>query len=299
MKRILLTGANGQLGFELRRTLATLGEVVAVDRQALDLSRGVAIAATVARSEPSLIVNAAAYTAVDRAEHEQELARQINAEAPALLAEQAAHLGIPIIHYSTDYVSAGNASEPMTEDVAAQPLNVYGQTKLEGEQAIAASGGEHLIFRTSWVYGARGSNFLLTVLRLARERDALRVVDDQLGAPTWCRALAEATAQVVAQLWAPAAPRRFADVSGLYHLSAAGETSWHGFAQTILDRVPESEALRCRHVSPIASSDYPTAAERPRYSVLDNAKFRNTFGFSLPDWRVQLGLVMEELFGEA
>jgi len=297
MKRILLTGARGQLGYELRRALATMGEVIALDRQALDLSRGAAIAATVARSEPSLIVNAAAYTAVDRAEQEPDLARQINAQAPALLAEQAAHLGVPIIHYSTDYVSGGDAREPMTEDVAVQPLNVYGQTKLEGEQAIAASGAEHLILRTSWVYGARGSNFLLTVLRLARERDELRVVDDQLGAPTWCRALAEATAQVVAQLWAPAAPRRFADVSGLYHLSAAGETSWHGFAQAILDRVPESDVLRCRHVTPIPSSEYPTAAERPRYSVLDNRKFRNTFGFDLPDWRVQLGLVMDEIYG--
>jgi dTDP-4-dehydrorhamnose reductase len=297
VRRILLTGANGQLGFELRRALATLGEVIALDRRALDLSRGAAIGAAVARSEPSLIVNAAAYTAVDRAEDEEALARQINAEAPALLAEQAAHLGIPLIHYSTDYVSSGRATEPMTEQTPAEPLNAYGRTKLEGEQAIAGSGAEHLIFRTSWVYGARGRNFLLTVLRLARERDELRVVADQIGAPTWCRALAEATAQVVAQLWAPAASRKFADVSGLYHLSAGGETSWHGFAQAILDGVPGTESLCCREVTPIPSSEYPTLAERPRYSVLDNGRFRDTFGFGLPDWRFQLGLVMEDIFG--
>jgi len=289
--RILLTGANGQVGWELHRTLATLGQVVAMDSRAMDLADPDAIRRALAEVRPRLIVNPAAYTAVDQAEREPDLARKVNAEAPGILAEAAAKSGALLVHYSTDYVFGGGGISPWKENDPTAPVNVYGATKLAGEQAIIASGCHHLIFRTSWVYGARGTNFLLTMRRLVRERPELKIVDDQVGAPTWCRGLAEATAQVLAQL---ASPLRGADRPepwGVYHMTNAGETSWYGFAQAILDW--EGLAAPPR-LLPIPSTDYPTPAHRPLNSRLDNGKLARVFGLRLPPWRDALKLCLDK-----
>ncbi len=275
MRKILLTGKNGQVGWELQRTLATLGEVVAVDRQGMDLANPDSIRHCIREVKPDLIVNAAAYTAVDKAESEVGLAMAINGIAPGIMAEAAKKLGTLLVHYSTDYVFDGAKSGPYTEDDQPNPLNAYGSSKLAGERAIAASGARYLIFRTSWVYGARGKNFLRTILRLAQERDELRIVDDQVGAPTWCRAIAEATAQVLACTQARAA----SDASATCHLSAAGSASWCGFAKAIL----EGSGRSCK-VVPIPSSEYPLPARRPANSVLSNARLNARFGITLPDW---------------
>lgn len=275
--RILLTGAAGQLGFELARLLPAHGEVVALDRAALDLADGDALASTMRRVAPEIIVNAAGYTAVDRAESEPELADAINARAPAMLAEEAKRLGALLIHYSTDYVFDGASGAPYGEDAPTNPLNVYGRSKLAGERAIAAAGGAHLILRTSWVYGWRGQNFLLTMTRLAAARDELRVVADQFGVPNWSRALAEATATLVGR-GAPALARR----SGLYHLSGRGRASWFDFARAIFD-----DADRPR-VAPISTAEYPTPARRPASAALATAKLEETFGIALPEWRQTL-----------
>ena len=271
---ILLTGATGQVGFELARSLAAHGEVIALDRAALDLADADAIVAGVRQARPQLIVNAAAYTAVDRAESERDAAFAVNARAPGILAEEAKRLDAVLIHYSTDYVFDGRRATPYDEDAPTGPLNVYGASKLEGERAIAQTGAGAIVLRTSWVYGARGSNFLLTMLRLAKERDELRVVADQHGTPNWCRTLADATTAAVARglPW-------LAERAGLYHLSSAGSTTWHGFAQAIL-----ADAPRPRVVG-IATSDYPTPARRPAYGVLATRKFESTFGYAMPDWR--------------
>lgn len=277
MATILLTGAAGQLGCELVRALAPLGEVVGLDRTQLDLADASAIAATVRGAKPSLIVNAGAYTAVDLAEQEAGLAHAVNGVAPGVLAEEAKRLGAVLVHYSTDYVFDGAARVPYDEDAPARPLSSYGRSKLEGERAIEASGAHALVFRTSWVYGRRGKNFLVTIERLARERPEIRVVDDQTGVPNWCRELARSTARVAARglPW-------LAERSGLYHMSATGSTTWYGFARTILADVPSV------WVVPIPTSDYPTPARRPAYGVLGTAKFERTFGFALPDWRASL-----------
>jgi dTDP-4-dehydrorhamnose reductase len=272
--RILLTGANGQLGYELAPLLATLGEVAATDRATLDLASADAIAAKVRDFKPALIVNAAAYTAVDLAEKERDQAFAINAAAPAVLASEAKRCGALLVHYSTDYVFDGSAHTPYPEDAPTHPLSVYGASKLEGERAVAASGAKALVFRTSWVYGRRGRNFLLTVRRLAAERDELRIVDDQTGVPNWCRTLAQATARVLAPGPDAAGERR-----GLYHLSCTGQATWYGFAKAI---VGDAHTPR---VTPIATSDYPTPARRPAFGVLDTSRFVCTFGFALPDWR--------------
>ncbi len=275
--RILITGANGQLGFELARALAPHGEVVATDLAQLDLADASAIVACTRKVAPALIVNAAAYTAVDRAESEAEAARAINAIAPGVLAEEAKRLGATLIHYSTDYVFDGTRTTPYDESAATGPLNVYGATKLEGERAIAATGANALVFRTSWVYGLRGSNFLRTIRRLAAERDEITVVADQTGTPNWCRALATATVRVVAQ------GRQFgAERTGLYHLSARGSTTWYEFARAIVGDVERPRIV------PIATAAYPTPARRPAYGVLATAKFERTFGFALADWRETL-----------
>lgn len=278
--RILLTGRNGQVGWELERSLAPLGEVIATDRATLDLADADAIRRVAREAKPELIVNAAAYTAVDQAESEPELAMRINALAPGVLAEEAKRLGAWLIHYSTDYVFDGAARTPYLESGASHPINVYGRSKLEGERAVAASGARHLILRSSWVYGLRGRNFLLAILQRARSGAALRVVDDQTGAPTWCRQIAEATARIVAG---------WSDVGGVYHLSAGGETTWCGFARAIV-ALAGIETV----VQPIATAQYPTAAARPRYSVLDCAKLARDFGIALPDWRDGLGRCMAE-----
>ena len=287
LPRILLTGANGQVGWELRRTLGALGEVVALDSRTMDLSKAEAVRDTVRAIAPAIIVNPAAYTAVDKAESEPERAHAVNAVAPGVLAEEAARLGALLVHYSTDYVFDGTDTAPWREDDATGPLNVYGATKLAGEQAIAAAGCRHLIFSTSWVYGARGSNFLLTMRRLMRERTELKIVADQIGAPTWCRDLAEAAAQVLAQV-------RGEDESrwGVYHMTNAGETSWHGFAEAIQALDEFDETVPPVRLLPIPGSDYPTPARRPLNSRLNNGKLEQAFGLRLRNWREALALCM-------
>ena len=271
---ILVTGAAGQVGFELVRLLAPSGDVVATDRVTLDLASADAIVAAVRGARPKLIVNAGAYTAVDRAEDDRELAHAVNAVAPGVLAEEARRVGAVLIHYSTDYVFDGARTSPYPEDAPTGPLNVYGATKLDGERAIAAVGAHALVLRTSWVYGTRGRNFLLTIRRLAAERDELRVVGDQRGVPNWSRVLAESTARIVAGGLAPLAER-----AGLYHMSSTGDASWHEFACAIVG------GAGMPRVVPITTAEYPLPARRPAYGVLGTAKFEATFGFALPDWR--------------
>jgi len=283
--KVLLTGSTGQVGYELARSLQGVGEVVALDRGELDLSNLDQVRAVIRRVQPQLIVNPAAYTAVDKAESEPELAFRINAEAPAVMAEEARALGAALVHYSTDYVFDGTHAAPRVEDDPLGPLNVYGASKLAGEQAIAAAGIPHLIFRTSWVYGMRGKNFLLTMLRLARERDELRVVADQHGAPTWSRTIADTTAQVLSQ--AHAGGREWwVQNSGIYHLSAQGQTTWHEFTEAIIAEA----GLSCK-VLPITSAEYPTPARRPQYSVMSSERLMARF-CRLPDWKEALHLCM-------
>ena len=290
--RILITGGAGQVGWELRRALTIFGEVVAPPRDILDLASADSIVAAVRGIRPGLIVNAAAYTAVDKAESESGLAMKINGEAPRILAEQAALRNAALIHYSTDYVFDGSKSEPYREEDEASPINVYGRTKLAGEQGVMAAEAAHLIFRTSWVYGPRGRNFLLTMLRLAKERKELKVVDDQFGAPTSARMIAEATAMALSKILPQGnmETERFADMGGLYHLTAAGRTTWFEFAREIVRNRAGSAT-----VVPIPTSAYPTPARRPKNSVLENSKLERKFGFLLPDWQVGLGLCLEEL----
>lgn len=298
IKRILLIGNNGQVGWELQRTLSSLGEVRAVDRQALDLTDPDSIRRVIRDSRPALIVNAAAYTAVDKAESEAGLAMAINGSAPGIMAEEAKRLNAALVHYSTDYVFDGAKTQPYAENDAVNPLGVYGASKLAGEQAIQATGVPHLIFRTSWVYGARGKNFLLTMLRLCKERDELRVVADQIGAPTWSRTIAEMTAQALA---CTALPKGVSmqEASGIYHLTGAGATSWCGFTQAILENVAQ-RALAGAHARlprlvPIATSDYPTPARRPKNSQMSNAKLADVFGLVSPAWDSQLHLCMRDV----
>jgi dTDP-4-dehydrorhamnose reductase len=284
--KILLTGSSGQVGYELARSLQGIGEVVAVDRAEMDLSDLDQVRDTIRRVQPGLIVNPAAYTAVDKAESEPDLAYRINAEAPGLMAQEAKALGAALVHYSTDYVFDGSQPAPRVEDDATGPLNVYGASKLAGEQAIAAAGIPHLIFRTSWVYGLRGKNFLLTMMRLARERDELRVVADQHGAPTWSRTIADTTALVLSQ--AHAGGREWwRQNSGVYHLSSQGQTSWFDFTKAIL----EEAGIDCR-VLPITSAEYPVPARRPQYSVLSSERLMARF-CHLPEWREALRLCLK------
>jgi dTDP-4-dehydrorhamnose reductase len=284
--RILLTGVNGQVGWELQRTLAPLGEVIAADRRTLDLADSAAIRRRVEGIAPDLIVNPAAYTAVDKAEAEPELAHAINAVAPGELAA----CGVPLLHFSTDYVFDGRKDGAYTEDDRPNPLGVYGATKLAGEQAVQHAGVAHLILRTSWVYGRRGRNFLLTMQRLARERDSLAVVDDQFGAPTWSRLIAEATALVTAR-WLDRQDR--SATSGVYHLSCGGRTSWHGFTAAILAHLAADGDAGLARLSAIPTSGYPTPAQRPANSQLDCGKLASTFGVRLPDWQDALALCLE------
>jgi dTDP-4-dehydrorhamnose reductase len=278
--KILLTGCAGQLGRELKRSLASLGELVACDRRQLDLADPDALRAAVRSIAPSVIINAAAYTAVDKAEAETELADAINATAPGLLAEEAKRLGSLLIHYSTDYVFDGTKATPYQEDDATTPLSAYGRSKRQGELAIAAAGARHLILRTSWVYGLHGTNFMKTMLRLARERDELRVVGDQIGAPTWSRHLADVTALILASR---------STAEGLYHLAAAGETSWHGYAAAIFAEARAAGLLeKSPTVQRITSAEYPLPAPRPANSRLDCTRFTSDFGMTLPDWRTGL-----------
>jgi len=280
MTRLLLIGANGQVGWELRRTLAPLGVVQAVDVPDIDLAQPDATRALVRAARPDLIVNAAAYTAVDQAEREPDLARAVNAVAPGVLAEEAARLGAGIVHYSTDFVFDGGQRAPYGEADEPRPLSVYGRTKLEGDRAVQAAGAPHLILRVAWVYGLRGKNFLLTMRRLARERGAVRVVNDQVGCPTWARSIAEATAGALAQVLGPRPRFGLREVAGLYHCASGGATSWWGFARALL---PASVP-----VHPISTADYPTPARRPAFSALDCARLERTFGLRLPAWEEAL-----------
>ncbi|MEW8242473.1 MAG: dTDP-4-dehydrorhamnose reductase [Candidatus Thiodiazotropha sp.] len=284
--KFLLLGSDGQVGRELQRTLGILGEVIPTTLSGdeglrLDLLDTKAVTATVKQQRPDFIINAAAHTAVDKAETEVDLSRRLNADVPELLGQLAAELGATVIHYSTDFVFSGDSGRPYREEDSPAPISVYGKTKLEGEQRLLASGADALVLRTSWVYGNHGHNFMLTMMRLFREKGQLSVVDDQIGAPTWSRMVAEATAQIVHKLpmLAPDAPSPF----GTYHLTAAGETSWYGFASSILELMGESCSIQ-----PVPTQDYPTPAKRPAYSVLDNSKLKQRFGLQLPDWRISL-----------
>lgn len=293
--KLLLLGGNGQVGRELRRVLPALGELVVATREGAD---GDAVAdfdapdslpALIDRIAPDVVVNAAAYTAVDRAESEPDAAFRVNALAPGAIAQACAAPGALLLHYSTDYVFDGSASRPYREDDVTAPPGVYGASKLAGEEAIRASGARHAILRTAWVYAAHGRNFLHTMLRLARERDELRVVGDQVGAPTSAAWIADASARILAH---------GVPTSGTWHLVAAGETSWHGFAEAIMDEALAAGLLRrTPRVLPIATADYPTPARRPAYSVLDVAKLRRDFGIVPPDWRDGLRAVVGELAG--
>lgn len=273
--RILLTGATGQVGYELAGLLSG-HDVLAPTRAECDLASPKSVRETVRAARPDVIINPAAYTAVDRADQEASLARAVNAIAPAVLGEEARHLGIPLLHFSTDYVFSGEAAAPYTEEHPTSPINVYGSTKLEGEQAVQASGCIHLILRTSWVYSRHGRNFLLTIERLARERNRLTIVADQHGTPNWARELARATVVLAGKSRDELAAR-----AGIYHLSCAGETTWHGFAETI---VASMQLPKPVEVVPIATRDYPTPALRPAYSVLCTAKLEHAFGIALPHW---------------
>ncbi|MBD8049557.1 dTDP-4-dehydrorhamnose reductase [Limnohabitans radicicola] len=294
--KILLLGKNGQVGWELQRSLAPLGEVIALDRHSSDfcgdLGQPERLAQTVADCRPDVIVNAAAHTAVDKAESEPELARRINAEAPAALAQAAARTGAWLVHYSTDYVFDGSGQEPWLEGDATGPLGVYGQTKLEGEQAIAASGCQHLIFRTSWVYAARGGNFAKTMLRLAQERERLTVIDDQWGAPTGADLIADVTAHAMRQAL------RDASVSGVYHLVAGGETSWHGYASHV---IAQAQKLRpelnwaVKEIAPVPTTAFPTPAKRPSNSRLNTRKLQSQFALTLPHWQQGVDRLLSEI----
>lgn len=291
---ILVTGCNGQVGWELRRILQSLGDVTAIDVADLDLTDADTVRAYLRRQKPEILVNPAAYTAVDKAESELDLAMQINGIAPGVMAEEMARLGGLMVHYSTDYVFDGSKAAPWIETDAVGPLNAYGRTKLVGERAVQAAGGAHLIFRTSWVYGRRGGNFLLTMLRLARERDELRIVSDQHGAPTWCRSIAQGTLRAIQVCNANRARDAWPqEKSGLYHLTNGGETTWYGFTQAIVANAPELAERRRVKLTPIATAEYPLPARRPMHSTLSNAKFERVFGVRLEPWDVALAACLQ------
>jgi dTDP-4-dehydrorhamnose reductase len=302
--RVLLTGARGQVGVDMARELEGRAEVIAHDRASLDLAKPDEIVARVREARPDVIVNAAAYTAVDRAESDAEAARAVNALAPGVLAQEAKRLGALLVHYSTDYVFDGARKTPYVESDATAPLGVYGRTKLEGERAIAAAGADHVILRTSWVYAPHGKNFMLTMLRLGATQKELRVVDDQRGAPTSSRQLARATLALLssgdlARPIAAADLERLRAAPGVYHATAQGETSWFGFAQEIFDRWskrPGNVFVMPRMIA-IATSEYPTPARRPANSVLSNAKLERVFGVRLPSWRDGLEEALSALPG--
>ena len=297
--KILVLGANGQVGHELRRALAPLGNIVAATRDgkladgseclAADLAESASLAAALDAARADLVVNAAAYTAVDRAEDEPELADRVNHRAVGEIGAWAAAHGVRVIHYSTDYVFDGSAKRPYREDDATAPIGAYGRSKLAGERALAASGARHLILRTAWVYAAHGHNFLRTMLRLARERDELRVVADQIGAPTPAHWLADATAAIAAR-WSDAR------VDGICHLTSAGQCSWHAFAQVIVEAAVQRGLVdRAPRVSAIATAEFPTRARRPAYSVLDGHRVEHEFGIARPDWRSGLDDVLAQM----
>lgn len=293
--KLLLLGKGGQVGWELQRSLAPLGEVVALGRDSTDYAANFAhpeaLADTVLKVRPDVIVNAAAHTAVDKAESEPDLARTLNATAPGVVASAAQEIGALVVHYSTDYVFDGGGSTPWKEDDATGPLSVYGRTKLEGEQMVAQQCARHLIFRTSWVYAARGGNFAKTMLRLAKERDRLTVIDDQFGAPTGAELLADVTAHAICATLAD--PRK----AGLYHLVAGGETTWHGYACFVIEQARAAGIdikVPPEGIDPVATSAFPTPAKRPHNSRLSTAKLQSTFGLVLPPWQLGVARMLHE-----
>jgi dTDP-4-dehydrorhamnose reductase len=294
--KILLLGKNGQVGWELQRSLAPLGEVLALDRHSApwcgDLSQPERLAQTVRDYRPDVIVNAAAHTAVDKAESEPELARCLNVTAPEALAKAAAEVGAWLVHYSTDYVFNGHGDQPWQEESVTGPLSVYGQTKLEGEQVIAAACAKHLIFRTSWVYAARGGNFAKTMLRLAGERERLTVIDDQQGAPTGADVIADVTAHAIRSVL------QQADLGGIYHLVAAGETTWHGYASHVIAKARQIKpdlALKVNVIEPVPTASFPTPAQRPLNSRLSTHKLQQAFGLVLPPWQQGVDRMLAEI----
>jgi dTDP-4-dehydrorhamnose reductase len=298
--KILLTGVTGQVGHELRRSLQGLGDIIAMDRAGMDLSDLDSVRRAVREVNPQLIINPGAYTAVDQAEREPDLAMRVNGEAPGVMAEEAARIGAAMIHYSTDYVFDGTKRDPYTEDDTPSPVSVYGRSKLAGEQAITAAGIPHLIFRTSWVYGLQGKNFLRTIQRLAQERDELRIVNDQHGAPTWSRTISDATSHTLGRLCGPISDKGSGTAfgidldllrawSGVYHLTAQGQTTWHGFAQTI---IAHRTTNRKPVVVPIATEEYPLPTRRPANSALSCKRFISTF-CGLPQWDTALQLCLD------
>ena len=290
---ILLLGKNGQVGWELQRSLAPLGHVVALDRASTahcgDLSQLDALADTVRQVRPNVIVNAAAHTAVDKAESEPELAHTLNALAPAVLAQEAQKLGAWLLHYSTDYVFDGSGDQPWREGDATGPLNTYGRTKLEGEQLIAQHCERHLILRTSWVYAARGGNFAKTMLRLAQERERLTVINDQIGAPTGADLLADVSAHLIRQV------SRTDHSAGVYHLTASGSTSWHGYAEHVIAAARGKRPLSVTDIAPVPTSAFPTPARRPANSRLDTTRLQTTFGLTLPPWQQGVDRMLAEI----
>lgn len=293
--KILLTGSTGQVGWELARTLLPIGEVFIVNRAQADLAEPNSLRALIREIKPDIIVNPAAYTAVDKAETEQAQAFLVNAEAPGVAAEEAKKIGALLVHYSTDYVFDGTRSEPYSENETTNPINVYGRSKLAGEQAIESVAGDYLILRTSWVYASRGSNFLKTILRLAADREELKIVADQIGTPTWARLIAESTAHIVKQ----SIQERFAGTfnSNIYHLTSSGNTSWHGFAEKIISiaRGQEKFVLKNKIIAPIPATDYPLPAIRPANSRLSCSRLEHQFGLTMPAWDNALLLCMQEL----
>jgi len=287
--RILLIGKIGQVGWELRRTLAPMAHITCVDFPDIDLTSGDSIRRWVRETRPKIVINAAAYTAVDKAESEPDKAMRINGVAPGILAEEAMKLGALLVHYSTDYVFDGARTEPYVETDAPNPLGTYGRTKLAGDEAVRAIGDAHLIFRLCWVYGGRGQNFMLTMMRLAREREKLRVVSDQVGCPTWSRMIAETTTLALKQA---IAADDLGSFTGTYHLAASGVTSWHGFADAIIRLMP-AQGKKCLAVEAICTAEYPTPTKRPAYSVLGCGKLERVFGLRLPHWEESLKQVLE------
>lgn len=293
--KILLLGSNGQIGWELSRCLLPLGEVISATRAQVDLSDYGKLQEFLQRAGPDVIINAAAYTGVDKAETEQDLADSVNHIAPGILAEQAEHSGALLVHYSTDYVFDGTKESPYTELDTPCPVSVYGRSKLAGEQAIQESGCEFLIFRTSWVFASRGHNFLRTILRLAGEREELNIVSDQVGSPSWARLIAETTAHCLRQTMIERQQEAFS--SGIYHLTARGETSWHGFAEAIVKPMPGhwKNEISVNKINPISTAEFPLPAERPKNSRLDTSLLEKHFGLTMPGWEKTLKLCMEEI----
>ena len=296
LPRLFVTGSNGQVGFELRRSLAPLGDVIALDRAACDLTQPDALRRLVREHRPDVIVNSAAYTAVDKAETDAESAFAVNCIAPGVLAEEAKALGSLLVHYSTDYVFDGTKDGAYVETDAVDPQSVYGKSKLAGEQAIAASGAEALVMRTCWVAGAHGGNFAKTMLKLGRERDSLRVIADQFGAPTTAALIADVTAQIIARFWL--AGNRVEFPGGLYHLAAAGETTWHGYDTAVL-RYAKARGVELKtdpeRIEAIPATAYPLPARRPANSRLDTKQLRETFGVHLPHWTEGIHLLLDQV----